>query len=98
MDVQDSALLHVAALVLPDVKAQRIFAVSTPWNMQSIVGLMRGLYPHKLSGDPPEVEDLGVDLTVFKETGKAEELLKRMGKLGWTDMETSVERSCETFF
>ena len=96
--MQDSALLHAAALVLPDVKGQRIFAVATPWNMQALVGLLRGLYPHKLAGDPAEVEDLGVDLTVFKEAGKAEELLRRMGKPGWTDLETSVERSCETFF
>ena len=42
--------------------------------------------------------DLGVDLTVFREAPRAEELLRRMGRQGWTDLETSVERSCESFF
>ena len=96
VDVQDSALLHVAALILPDVRGQRIFAVNTPWNVQSISQLLRGLFPHKEISD--DVPDLGVDLTVFKEAYKAEELLRRMGKNGWTDLETSVERTCESFF
>jgi hypothetical protein len=88
----------MAALVLPDVKAQRIFAVSTPWNVQSITQLLRGLYPQRFMDDLVEIEDLGVDLTIFKECAKAEALLKRMGRSGWTDLETSVERSCESFF
>ena len=96
VDVQDSAILHVAALILPDIKGQRIFAASTPWNMQSITQLLRGLYPQR--DIPDDVPDLGVDLTVFKEAGEAEKLLKRMGKDGWTDLETSVERTCESFF
>ena len=96
VDVQDSALLHVAALTFPDVKGQRIFAASTPWNSQSIVQLLKGLFPQR--DIPEEVPDLGVDLTVFKEAGKAEELLRRMGKKGWTDLETSVERTCESFY
>ena len=96
VDVQDSALLHVAALILPDVKNQRIFAVSTPWNVGSLLQLLRGLYPQrKIEGDATEV---GVDQTVFKEAAKAEELLRRMGRKGWTDIETSVERNCESFF
>ncbi|KAK3687074.1 hypothetical protein LTR37_019188 [Vermiconidia calcicola] len=96
VDVQDSALLHVAALILPEVSGQRIFAASTPWNIQSLVQLLRGLYPHKNIGG--EIPDLGVDQTVFTDAGKAEELLRRMGKQGWTDLETSVERTCESFF
>jgi hypothetical protein len=98
VDVQDSALLHVAALILPDIKSQRIFAVSTPWNIQSITQLLQGLYPERGIQSGLDVEDLGVDMTVFKDTGKAEELLRRMGRQGWTDLETSVERSCESFF
>lgn len=98
VDVQDSALLHLATLTLPDVKGQRIFAVSTPWNVQSLVTLMRGLWPEKFGSEVMETEDLGVDLTVFREQWKAEELLRRMGRRGWTDLETSVERACEGLF
>lgn len=45
-----------------------------------------------------DAPDLGVDLTVFREANKAEDLLRRMGKKGFTDIETSVERTCQSFF
>ena len=96
VDVQDSALLHVAALVLPDVRGQRVFAASTPWNIQSIVQLLRALFPQRDIAE--DVTDLGIDLTVLKEANRAEEILKRMGKKGWTDQETSIERTCESFY
>lgn len=95
MDVQDSALLHVAALILPDVRGERIFAACTPYNINSIMQLLRLLFPDRvLEGD---VSDHGVDLTIFKHMPRAEALLKRMGKEGWTDIETSIGRNCESF-
>jgi len=88
-------VLHVAALILPDVRGQRIFAAQSPYNINSVLQLLRGLYPDRpIEGD---VSDHGVDLTNFKEAWKAEDLLKRMGKPGWTDIETSVSRNCEAF-
>ncbi|EMC93230.1 hypothetical protein BAUCODRAFT_76019 [Baudoinia panamericana UAMH 10762] len=95
VDVQDAALLHVAALLLPDIKGQRLFAAESPYNINSLLQLLRGLYPDRVfEGD---VSDHGADLSVFKEAPKAEALLKRMGKQGWTDIETSIGRSCEAF-
>lgn len=96
MDVQDSALLHVAALVLPDVRGQRIFAATSAYNITSILQLLRAVYPDRVfEGD---VSDHGVDLTIFRDAPKAEELLRRMGKKGWTDMESSIKRNCEAFW
>lgn len=59
--------------------------------------LLRMLYPERVfEGD---VSGHGVDLTIFKEMYRAEDLLKRMGKEdGWTDIETSISRNCEAFF
>ncbi|KAK3675607.1 hypothetical protein LTR78_004691 [Recurvomyces mirabilis] len=95
VDVQDSALLHVAALILPDVRGQRIFAVESPYNINSVLQLLCMIYPNRVfNGD---VSDHGIDLTVFKEAPYAEGLLKRMGKEGWTDLETSLSRNCEAF-
>ncbi|KAK5690665.1 hypothetical protein LTR17_025902 [Elasticomyces elasticus] len=95
VDVQDSALLHVAALILPDIQGQRLFAAHSPYNIDSVLQLLRGLYPDKaIAGD---VNDHGVDLTSFTETWKSEDLLKRMGRTGWTDIETSISRTCEAF-
>ncbi|KAK4507430.1 hypothetical protein PRZ48_001165 [Zasmidium cellare] len=94
-DVQDSALLHVAALILPDVADRRIFAVNAPWNIPSILTLLRAMYPQRiLEGD---VSDHGVDMTVYREQGFAEELLRRMGRRGWTELGVSVGWCCEGF-
>lgn len=93
--MQDSALLHVAALILPDVTDRRIFAVNCPYNINSILTLLRALYPHRIvEGD---VSDHGVDTTIYREAGYAEELLRRMGRKGWTDIEVSVGRCCDSF-
>ncbi|KAF2481149.1 flavonol reductase [Neohortaea acidophila] len=95
VDVQDSATLHLAALLLPDVQSQRIFAVAAAWNMHSLIRTMRTLFPYrKLERDVPEG---GVDRTVFREAGKAEALLRKMGAKGWMGMERSVERTCVAF-
>jgi hypothetical protein len=32
MDVRDTAVRHVAALIQPDVENEKIFAFSKPWN------------------------------------------------------------------
>ena len=85
----------MAALILPDVRGQRLFAVESPYNINSILQLLCMIYPNKVfNGD---VSDHGIDLTVFKEAPYAEGLLKRMGKEGWTDLETSLSRNCEAF-
>ena len=97
VDVQDSAVLHVAALILSDVRHQRIFAVCTPWNVSSVAQLLKGLFPNRPGADENEIEDVGVDLTNFREATRAEQLLVRMGKKGWTDIETSVEKLCHSF-
>jgi len=93
-DVQDSALVHVAALVLPGIINERLFVATTPYNISSVLQLLRDMYPdRKFTGDL----DHGVDQTFYKETWRSEDLLRRMGKIGWTDMETSVASSCESF-
>ncbi|QIW96929.1 hypothetical protein AMS68_002447 [Peltaster fructicola] len=94
-DVQDAALVHVAALILPGVMSERLFVAAVPYNINSLVQLLRGLYPER--GINGWVEDHGVDQTTYVESGRAEELLRRMGKKGWTDMETSVSAACESW-
>lgn len=94
-DVQDVATLHVAALILPDIVQQRIFAAPMPCNVESLAKILQDVYPGRdIGGNIPHG---GVDLTVFKEVGRAEELLRRMGRKGWTELEESVRRACEGF-
>jgi hypothetical protein len=85
----------VAALLFPDLRGQRIFATENAYNINSVLNVLRKLYPDRVfEGD---VSDHGVDLTNFRHAPEAEALLRRMGKKGWTDMETSISNNCDAF-
>lgn len=100
MNVSDSAALHLAALLLPDVRHERIFAVSIPWTRSSIHQILTKQFPERIrelesDGRSEELQAECMDLTVFKEVERAEGLLRRMGRQGWKDLEGSVKGSVE---
>lgn len=103
VSVSDSATIHLAALLLPDVRHERIFAVSIPWTRNSIHQILAKQFPEKLStsraddGFDGQGQAERVDLTVFKDVERAEGLLRRMGRQGWKDLESSVRGSVEGF-
>ncbi|KAK6002548.1 hypothetical protein QM012_001298 [Aureobasidium pullulans] len=87
--VQDTALLHVAALLHPDVKNERIFGFAEPKNANSILRTYKELYPNRkfAEEDPEEGEDLGV----VEQKDRAEELLKWIAGKEWTRMKESCK-------
>lgn len=88
-DIQDSALIHVAALILPGVMNERLFATAYPCDIDQVAQLIKGTAQdmHCIHQD--------VDQTLYKEAIRAEELLIRMQKRGWTALGTTVERACK---
>ena len=93
INVSDVAVMHVAAILDPDVKNQRIFAWHTPFNWNLILATMRKLRPgHKFVDDLPDSEML---------SGKVDDrlglkLLKKWaGKDGWTSLEQGVKENLE---
>ncbi|WAO95668.1 Epimerase domain-containing protein [Fusarium falciforme] len=85
--VQDTARLHVAAAILSTVKDERIFAFAGRFSWDRVLSLLREAQPTKtfpddFSGgdDPHEVQD----------RDKAEDLLRVLGRPGWTSLEESV--------
>lgn len=90
VDVQDTARLHVAALMYEDVKSERLLGFSEPFNLTSILAAMKEIDPKHSLPDAPENEDQ--DLSTVA-TERAAELLKRFGRPGFTDMQTSI-RAC----
>ena len=87
VNVQDTARVHVAALLSPDVEGERLFAFAHPYNWNDILHMFRKLYPeHKFVDD---FADLGRDLSKVA-NGRAEELVKRFGRDEWTGLEQSV--------
>ncbi|KAJ4180907.1 hypothetical protein NW755_011442 [Fusarium falciforme] len=87
IDVQDTALLHLAAAVLPDVKSERIFGMAEPLNWNKILVILRKQNPgrrfHK------NFTNGGYSVTV-KPRDRAEHLLRELGRPGWASLEDSI--------
>lgn len=92
--MEDCALLHVAALTLPDVESQRIFAMARHINGKEIVQELRFLFP---SHEYPDAPDLECDRSVIPPIDKAEALLKRLGYPGWTTLREVIRRNMAEF-
>jgi nucleoside-diphosphate-sugar epimerase len=95
-NVRDSALLHIAALLLPDVRSRRLFSATAPYNINEILGSLREMYPSRAF--PGNVDDHGMDGAIFDERDDAEKLLRRMGKGdGWTGLHETLQECCDAW-
>ncbi|KAL8945604.1 MAG: hypothetical protein Q9222_007876 [Ikaeria aurantiellina] len=87
VDVQDTARLHVAALIDPEVESQRILAFAHPFNWNDVLVRLREMYPdRKFERD---IEGLGRDLSTLDNSPSAE-LLRKFGRKGWASLEESI--------
>lgn len=84
-------MVHVAALLDPNVKSQRLFAFAGTYNWGDILGILHKLRPeNKMLPKAPENE--GRDLSDIKPRVKAEQLIKDFfGVSGWTGLEESLK-------
>ncbi|CAG8397788.1 unnamed protein product [Penicillium salamii] len=90
VDVADVARLHVAALLSPTVRFERIFAFAAPQNWTEIVRILRKLRPGNLM-IPPEPENEGHDLSEVVPSKRANEILRDFfGRPGWISLEESI--------
>ncbi|KAL4879729.1 putative aldehyde reductase [Aspergillus karnatakaensis] len=93
IDVRDTARLHLAALLLPDVKDERIFGYAEIYTINRILAVLRTLFP-----DRSFVEDIcgePMSLLQVPAAARAEELLRMMGRQGWTAMEDTIKGNLE---
>lgn len=88
VDVEDTARLHVAALLHPTVSSERIFAYAKAYTWKSMQNVLKSLYPDK--SFVPDIEEHDIDKSVIIGRKRAEELLKEMGREGWTSVEECV--------
>lgn len=94
VNVQDNARVHVGALIYSDVNSERLFSFAHPYNWNDILAVLRKLHPeHKFINDIP---NLGHDLSKV-ENERAEEIVKRFGRPGWTSLEDSIRDVTESF-
>ena len=93
IDVQDAGLLHVAAAILPDVKGERIFGFAVPFCWDDVLDILRKQCPDRtFQGNFAGVPFPNVTI---KPRERAEELLKRLGKPGFTSLAEMVLSNTE---
>jgi len=90
VDVEDTALLHVAAAVLPNVQDQRIFGFAVRFNWDDVLAILRSLDPKRKI---PENFSGGLDPNEIEPRDKAEGLLKEMGRPGWKSLQDSIKEN-----
>ena len=94
VDVEDTALLHVAAMIDPEIQGERILSYAQPFNWSIVAGIFKHLAPkgRKL---PDPIDGEGTDLMIIPNERGAE-ILKRFdvkkGK-GWTGLEESLRKT-----
>lgn len=84
VNVQDVARLHVVGLADPEVENERILAFAAPFTWSAIFASLRRVYPNKVF--PERVYDELQDRSQVP-TGRAQELLRRIGRPGWMSLD-----------
>ncbi|KAI8295491.1 Aldehyde reductase 2 [Colletotrichum sp. SAR11_240] len=88
VDVEDTARLHVACAVLPEVQGERVFAWAEPFNFDAVLDILRSEFPSKhFVENFHNYRDLS---TAEKAKSRAAQLLRRMGRNGFASLEESV--------
>lgn len=90
MGIEDAALLHVAALTNPTVQNERLFAYGWPFFWNDLATIYRTIFPNReLPTDLP-ARDKDADLLDVKPSRRSEDLLKEMGKPGWSSLKEII--------
>ncbi|GKT55758.1 NAD dependent epimerase/dehydratase [Colletotrichum tofieldiae] len=88
VDVQDTARLHVAGAVLPNVRNERIFAWAEPFNFDAVLEILRNQFPGKHFTDNfHHYQELS---TAFEVQSRATQLLKQLGRDGFVPLKQSI--------
>jgi hypothetical protein len=90
INVVDCARLHIAALLIPSIKSQRLFAYEAVWTQTGIFSILRKLKPD--FGWPDPVENELRDRSHVPESKDAEKaIINFFGVPGWTTIEESLK-------
>lgn len=88
MNVEDTARLHVAALLDPKIQSERIFATAGQFNWADVIAIMRRLRPNNSNiPDAPNNDRCRFDFVLSK---RAEQILLDFFGSGWVSLEDSV--------
>lgn len=88
VDVEDTAIVHVAALLDDSVKGERILTLGEPFTYQRAIETLKRIDPCKTDYTEPLPGDQ--ENRVVADTSRAVELLKKNGRDGVTSLEQSL--------
>ena len=92
VNVKDTARIHVAALLDPDVENERILAFAYPYNWNEVLATLRKIYPDKKF--PADIENEPRDLSKL-DNSRGAALLKAFGRTGLTGLEETIRENTE---
>ncbi|KAL4799069.1 NAD(P)-binding protein [Aspergillus venezuelensis] len=99
IDTQDTARLLVAALVLPNISNERIFAFYKHYTWNELRQRVRDLYPDRddvvLGEDYDDLGDMG---HADKLISRAEEILRQIGQMGFSSVDDLLKDFIESFY
>ncbi|KAI8221966.1 hypothetical protein K4K53_007275 [Colletotrichum sp. SAR 10_77] len=93
-DGKDVASLHVGALLLPQVKSERLFAYAGRYTVNDFLRIFKTAYPSREF--PEEVENILEDATEVPNE-RSTEVLKMLGLKGWKSLEECLEPVTKQF-
>ncbi|ORY14370.1 NAD dependent epimerase/dehydratase family protein [Clohesyomyces aquaticus] len=89
VDTEDTALLHIAALTMPDVVNERLLAFAGSFTWNEILDLFRKYVPDRTF--LKDIEEPPADLGTV-DNSRAIDLLKRLGKDGFSSLDECIEK------
>ena len=90
VNVKDTARLHVATLLNPEVENERILAFAYPFNWNDVLATLRKIYPDKKF--PADIEDEPRALSKL-DNSRGAALLKAFGRPGFTGLEETIREN-----
>lgn len=89
VDIRDTAVLHVAALLAPDVVSERLWAYGHSVHINDVLRYWREAFPEKQDIIPQDMDYQYVPLQ-FPDQSRSEELLQRFAGRKWLDVKDTV--------
>jgi hypothetical protein len=91
VNVDDTARIHVAALLCKSINNERIFAYAEPFTWNDILAVLRKLYPSKkFEDDIPNAERSNMKVPTKQGAQILRDIFEREG---WTSLEETVAQN-----
>lgn len=88
IDVRDTAKLHIAALVDPEISSERLWGFAEPFNWNTVLAIFRKVWPEKKFLD--DLPNQGWDESIASTESALKALRNVYGQEGWTSLEKSI--------